>query len=293
MTVLSADQPVWSKSRVSTFKECQRKFLFSGPTINSFKISEETKTEVLRLKKIKNRFLWTGSFIHEAIGHLLKQVRQGEKVFDIEEILSKFKISMREQFVNSKSQTLSASRLFEHEFQIQIAQEEWKRQWDNVEKTIRWFFQSSWFLKLKDLGPESWKVIDEVVRFELNGTQAYAKIDCAVEVKGNFFLIDWKTSSSMESSALKVAALYSFEQWGADPSNVQAHAVNLFTGKSERIDIDEDALMETQMKIEEEAAQLFEAQTQLGDDPLKLPMASSQACLQCSYQKICHPNGIL
>jgi CRISPR/Cas system-associated exonuclease Cas4 (RecB family) len=118
------------------------------------------------------------------------------------------------------------------------------------------------------------------------------KIDCAVEIEGKFFLIDWKTSNSKLAveDGLQVAALYAHEVWGAEPDKIQGTAISLLDGAAHHAHIDEDSLMQTFLKIQEESARLEELRNAMAQiaSYAELPMAPADTCRQCSFQKICH-----
>jgi hypothetical protein len=286
-----ADRPVWSKTQVAALRECRRKFALIA--LSSDAPAAGPLSQIPSLKKIRNRHLWSGSLVHEAIGDILKSIRQGEPAPEEEAVIARVRERMREEFRASK-EGRSEAPLFEHKFDAPVAPEAWRRQWDSVERSLRWFLQSNWLKRLSSLGPECWKAVDEVLAFDVNGIKAYAKIDCAVETNGKFFIIDWRTSPAgpREEPALQVSALYAHENWGADPENVQALAVSLQDGSAYHANVTEESLMETHLRIEEEAGALQEASAGV-NDPLEIPPpADITVCRRCSFQSICYPSGI-
>jgi PD-(D/E)XK nuclease superfamily len=290
MTIVT-EEPVWSKSQVATLRECSRKWALS------YRSAGDDPTQVnplTRLKKLKNRHLWIGSLIHETIGDVVKIVRQKGDVLDIETLLNQTKEKMRTFFLLSKTDATTADRLFEHEFNTPVAPQVWKEMWNKVETSLRWFMASKWLNRLKEMGPETWKIVDEVVSFDIGGIKTYVKIDCALESDGKFYLIDWKSSAprAEDDAALLVAALYAHEVWGADPEMIVAMSVSLLDGQSKTVEVTEDNLMETYLKIQEESGLLQENSAVLGTDPMTAPMTTSlQTCRRCNYQRICYPTG--
>jgi hypothetical protein len=144
---------------------------------------------------------------------------------------------------------------------------------------------------LSQLGPESWKAIDEVLSFDVNGVKAYVKIDCAIEMDGRFFLIDWKNKAPEASaeSPLLVAALYAHEVWGAELENIQAMAVSLADGQTFHAQVAEDALMNIHLKIEEEAMRLEEAKAALPGDLFAIAAPDDVGCCRrCNFEKLCY-----
>ena len=290
MTVDAAERPVWSKSQVAALRECRRKLFF---TVRAGTDTGPVPEEAARLKKVRGRQLWAGAIVHETVGDLLKRARQGEPPEATEAVIERLKARMRDEFRASKSGTSNAP-LFEHRYGAAVPPDVWRRQWQGVESAVRWFMASKWFARLSALGPECWKAVDEVLSFDVNGIKAYAKVDCAVEIDGKFFLIDWRTSAPNAGAepGLQVAALHAHENWGADPETVQALSVSLQDGATYHAAVTEESLMETHLRIEEEAAELQAAVADFPEDPFEIPPAAPPTCRRCSFQAICFPNGV-
>ncbi len=290
MSTETAERPVWSKSQMSALRECRRKLLFSVKPADA---KAPVMAEAAKLKKVRPRQMWAGALVHETIGDILKSVRQGQKPEAADVIVDKLKNRMRDEFRASKDGSAEAP-LLEHRYQAAVAPDVWRRQWDGVEKSIRWFLGSKWLSRLASLGPECWKAVDEVLSFDVDGIKAYAKIDCAVEIDGKFFVIDWRTSAPnpQAEAGLQVAALYAYENWGADPESLQAITVCLLDGATYHADVTEDSLMETHLRIQEEAGQLQVAAAQFPADPFALPAAPLSTCARCQFQALCHPGGL-
>ncbi|MCG3205138.1 MAG: hypothetical protein KCHDKBKB_01856 [Elusimicrobia bacterium] len=290
MSVELADRPLWSRSQVDMLKECSRKLALHMKATRDASV-DPVYGQAAALKKLKNRHLWTGSFIHEAVGELLKTLRQGNALPSTEGLIENLKDKMRVQYKASREGQGAEGRLREHEYEMKIAPEVWRGHWDTVEKSLRWFTQSNWLKRLSGLGPECWKVVDELLEFDVNGIKAYVKIDCAIETEGKFFLIDWKTSNSITEAepSLLVAALYAHEVWGAEPEQINACAVSMLTGQTFHATVNEDALINTHLKIEEESTLLEETKRNFPSDPFSLPFPnSSLTCQRCNFQKLCH-----
>jgi len=286
MTGLTSTAPsIWSRSQVSAHNECLRKLFFHRVSY----------PEAEKLKKLKNRHLWAGSLVHETIGALLKTVRQGREVPSEDAVVFEARQRMQSEFKRSMEGNGDTGRLFEHEYAVPTRPEIWRGHWAVVEKSLKWFLNSRWFERLKSLGPECWKTVDEVLNFDVNGIRAYVKIDCAVEFDGGFYLMDWKTSALRPKDAdpLVVGALYANEVWGAAPGKISATAVSLKTGEVLKAKLDERALQEVRFRIETESRRLNEAASVFGTDPAGVPMTENiGTCMRCNFQRICHPNGV-
>ena len=294
MTTDVAERPIWSRSQVTALQECRRKFAINLKSSRDATI-DPVFASAARLKKLKNRHLWAGAFLHDAVGGLLKQVRNGNPVPAVDAYVEGLKEKMREQYRASRDGAQGADRLLEHEYQITVAPDVWRAHWNTVESGVRWFLASKWLARLSGLGPECWKAVDELLEFDVNGIKAYVKIDCAVETDSKFYLIDWKTSAPKADSenGLLVAALYAHEVWGAESDQIEALAVSVTNGQTFHAHVDEDSLMNTHLRIEEESAQLEEARAGLGANPFAIDAISDlQQCRRCQFQRLCYPQGV-
>ncbi|MFB6214273.1 MAG: PD-(D/E)XK nuclease family protein, partial [Candidatus Bipolaricaulia bacterium] len=65
----------WSSSRLSTFKNCKRKYFFQYYGFwKGWEEAPERVQTIYLLKKLQNRHMWKGTTIHEAIAFLLKSL---------------------------------------------------------------------------------------------------------------------------------------------------------------------------------------------------------------------------
>jgi len=296
MAILT-EKLAWSKSLISAFKECQRKYAFSKITRLTKPENENNQflDEVTKLKKLKNRHLWTGSLIHQTVGNILKQLRQGDTIPPESAIIEEVRQKMREEYKASRDGTSPETQLFEHAYDLPVPKEAWAQHWVNVETSLRWFFQSNWYKKLKTLEPHNWKAIDEVLAFDIDGIQTYVKIDLGLEIKNRFVLVDWKGAKLREEDQanLQIAALYAHEVWEAPPENIDAFVVSLTKGDIKKIAITEDVLMETYTRVLEEVEMIQSAQPNGYENPMSIPATTHLGhCLRCNYQRLCHPSGV-
>ena len=290
MTAVLSDRPVWSRSQATAFRDCARKFALSA------KAARETRPpEAERLKALKSRHLWTGGAVHTAVADLIRAARAGGEIAPEDDWVGTVRDRLRGEFEASRSNAADGVRLFEHEYGVSVSREAWRENWEKAERALRWFYSSKWLERLRKLRPEHWKAVDEVLDFDADGVRAYAKIDCAVETDDGVVLIDWKTGPLREGdgAGLDVAMLYAHDVWGADPATAQGWTVSLLDGASRRRTFDPDALIETQLRIQEEAFALAEAAASFAADPLAAPAPPTLApCARCNFQKLCHPEGL-
>jgi hypothetical protein len=134
--------------------------------------------------------------------------------------------------------------------------------------------------------------VDELLSFDVDGVKAFLKIDCAVEIDGRFVIVDWKTSALKpgDEFPLLLGALYAHEVWGADAENIEALAVSLQDGRQMKASINEESLMETFLRIQEESQVLQdETEKQSGLAFAQISMTSDlRLCDRCNFKKLCH-----
>jgi len=290
----TAEQTVWSKSQVSAFHDCLRKGYFSLPPKKLLAAGFPVPwlPEAERLKKLRNRHLWSSSVLHESIGGVIKDMRRGVETIALSDAIHQARERMRNDFKLSRDEQVAT--LFEHHYNAPLDSDVWKRLWSTVEGGLTWFYNSLWFSRLQRLRPEAWKVVDELLDFDVGGVKAFCKIDCAVEVEGRFFILDWKSSRVRpeDERGLLVSALYAHEVWEAGPESIQATAVSLLDGRTQMATVHEEALMETYLRIQEEAAQLEARLATLGQNPFDLNLPDPGTCRRCNFQALCHPKGL-
>src|SRR5437016_6326603 len=95
-----ADRPTWSKTQVASLTECSRKFLFNSRLFAA--AADHPAAGAAALKKIKNRHLWAGGIVHETVGEVLKNVRQGSPIPPDDELVARVRERMRAEFKSSR-----------------------------------------------------------------------------------------------------------------------------------------------------------------------------------------------
>jgi len=86
--------------------------------------------------------------------------------------------------------------LFEHEYEVDLPDADWKTVADDVETCLRNFYSSEIFAQLRELPQQDWLEIEDFSSFYLDGTRIWAVIDCSFRTEGGITIIDWKTGRS-------------------------------------------------------------------------------------------------
>ncbi len=84
--------------------------------------------------------MWAGEKVHECIQKSLYNIRRGIKVLPVDEIVTITLDQMRAEFRSSKSQNYwgkpKSCGLFEHEYGIELSDDQWKENAENMETCL-------------------------------------------------------------------------------------------------------------------------------------------------------------
>jgi hypothetical protein len=174
----------WSKTRDEVFKTCLRQYWFSyyGYWNGWLENALERTRQIYILKNLKNRQMWAGEKVHECIQRSLYNIRRGIKVLPVDEIVSITLDQMRAEFRSSKLKTYlkkpKTCALFEHEYEIELTDEQWKEVANNVETCLRNFYASDIYYGLKSYPKSDWLEVEEFSSFHLDDIKINLAIDC-------------------------------------------------------------------------------------------------------------------
>jgi len=241
----------WSKTRDEIFNTCPRQYWFSyyGYWNGWLEDAPERTRQIYILKNLKNRHMWAGEKIHECIQKSLNNLRRGIKVLRVDEIVSITLDQMRAEFRSSKSKNYwknpKSYGLLEHEYEMEVSDEEWKEVAANVEVCLRNFYASDIYDGLKSHPKEGWLEVDEFSSFLLDHTKINLVVDCAIKEGEGIYIYDWKTGKSLSeglSTQLGCYALYAMERWNVSPESLTVIEYNLAFDKSNWFAVGQDEM---------------------------------------------------
>lgn len=241
--------------------------------------------------------MWVGAFVHDQIGSLVKHLRQGQSLPEKTQFLEDARRAFADRWAGSENETPEAARLWEHAHGTPLPPEAFDRDWAIAEAALRWFVGSRWAQRLAEVSPGSWKAVDEVLDFDVDGVKTFVKIDCALDIGGRFVLMDWKTSAPRpeDDFSLRLMALYAQEVWGAAEGGVDSLALCLTDGRQRRAEVDAASMAILRERLRAEAGRL-DSETRLhaawGDDWRAVPATPRMAvCARCQFHSMCYPSG--
>ena len=293
----------WSKTRDEVFKTCPRQYWFAcyGYWDGWFENAPERTRQIYVLKNLKNRHRWAGEKVHECIQRSLNNVRRGIKVLSIDEIVSITLDQMRAEFRSSKSKNYwknpKSCALFEHEYEVELTDDQWKKVANNVENCLRNFYASDIYDGLKSHPRDVWLEVEEFSSFHLDNTRINLAIDCAIKEGDDVYLYDWKTGKSLsEDLSIQLAcyALYAMEKWQAKPESVKVIEHNLsfdksnwFTVTDEEVDAIKGYIGGSVKDMHSLLADV-EKNVPLGEDCFS-KVEDERVSLRCNFRKVCKP----
>src|SRR5262245_62497322 len=116
-------------------------------------------------------------------------------------------------------------RLFEHEYQVPVDQEDKKIVVGVVMRSLRNFFKSPTLAEAFAAGRERWLTLEDLVSFRVGDVEVKLRMDLAYrDREGRVVIVDWKTGrreGRFSEVQLAGYALYAAEQgWVPDPAEL-------------------------------------------------------------------------
>jgi len=231
----------WSKTRDEVFKTCPRQYWFAyyGYWNGWLEDSPQRTRQIYVFKNLKTRQIWAGEKVHECIQRSLNNLRRGIRLLSVDEIVSITLDQMRADFRSSRSKNYwknpKTCGLFEHEYVVEVTDEQWKEVAGHVDTCLRNFYASDIFDALKSHKKDGWLEVEEFSSFHLDDVKINLAIDCAIREGKEIFIYDWKTGKSLSedlSIQLCCYALYAMEKWQVPPASLNVVEYNLSFNKS-------------------------------------------------------------
>ena len=291
----------WSKTRDEVFKICPRQYWFSyyGYWNGWLESAPERTRQIYVLKNLKNRHMWAGEKVHECIQRSLINIRRGIRVLPVDEIISITLDQMRAQFRSSRSKNYwknpKSCGLFEHEYEAEVSDAEWKEVAGNVEACLRNFYGSDIYDGLKSHRKEEWLEVEEFSSFRLDHTRINLVIDCAIKEGEGIYIYDWKTGKSLSedlSVQLGCYALYALEKWNISPESLSIIEYNLSIDKSSWFSVSQESMKGMKGYINGSIKDMYSLLT---DIPNNIPLEEDRFSRiederlshRCNYRKVC------
>lgn len=292
----------WSHSRGQTFGECLLRYYYQyyGYWGGWDTTADPFVRKLYVLRNLKNRYLWAGSIVHDAVAGLLAAVRAGRPLPAPEAAAEAAVERMRAEFRQSRDglyleRPKKATGLAEHHYREEVGDDEWRSFADMVRRSITGFAQGPWLRTARELPGEAWLTLEELLTFEIEGAKIYVKMDWAYRSPdGGAVICDWKTGKRRPQPGglqLGCYALYAAEAWGVVPERIRVIEANINTGSQGTAQLSHDHIAEARGAIAESIRQmrsrLQDPETnsaRIEDFPAQ---ADQRTCQRCVFREIC------
>lgn len=293
----------WSKTRDEVFKTCPRQYWFAyyGYWNGWFEDAPERARQIYILKNLKNRHVWAGEKVHECIQRSLNNIRRGIKVLPVDEIVSITLDQMRGEFRSSRAKNYlknpKTCALFEHEYGIDVTEDQWKEMAQNVETCLKNFYASDIYNGLKSHLKEGWLEVEEFSSFHLYDIKINLAIDCAIKEGNEVIIYDWKTGKSISEDLpiqLSCYALYAIEKWHISPQSLKIIEYNLSFNKTSWFSVTRGEIEDIKGYIR---GSIKDMESLLADVENNIPLEEDrfnkvedeQVSQRCNFRKVCKP----
>jgi CRISPR/Cas system-associated exonuclease Cas4 (RecB family) len=293
----------WSKTRDEVFRTCLRQYWFSyyGYWNGWLEDASEITRQIYILKNLRNRHIWAGEKVHECIQRSLNNIRRGVKVLSVDEIVSITLDQMRAEFRSSRAKNYlknpKSCALFEHEYGMEVTNDQWKEMAGNVETCLRNFYASDIYYGLKSHRKEGWLEVEEFSSFHLDNIKINLAIDCAIKEGDDILIYDWKTGKSIPedlSIQLCCYALYAIEKWNVFPQSLRIIEYNLSFNKATEFSVSHGETENIKGYIK---GSIKDMQSLLTDVWNNVPLKGEEfgkvedhrVSLRCNFRKVCKP----
>ncbi len=289
----------WSVSRDAVFRKCRRKYFYQYyGSWGGWSLDAADKTRAIYvLKQLKNRQMWAGTKVHEAIAMSLKSLQNGVRI-DENELIEDTLSLMRAEFKSSLAKMFliepKTCALFEHEYEVPVSDREWKINADHVVECLKHFFDSNVFREILQLAPDQWLEVEEFSSFYYRGFKIYSVFDFACRKNEEIYIYDWKTGKDEHDKhnlQLFCYGLFATTKWDVIPAQVQLREFNLSSGNMNELSLEEFDLdgihKQILNSIEDMLNCLEDRQTNLAVEERFDLSENRKICEHCNYVRIC------
>ncbi len=312
----------WSASRHDTFASCKRRYYYSY-------YASLDDPEIHRLKKLSALPMWAGSVVHDTIEAFLRANDRLPSPEDQEALVRSVVHSgmvgdwrASEAGPPSQDGPLSAGgprsagrplaqdsspeerrpplpfRLFEHEYEIPVEQEDKRIAVNIVMRSLKHFFKSETLRRVLELGRERWLALENLVSFHVGEVDVFLRMDLAYRDRdGHVVIVDWKTGRKEgRFNEVQVAgyALYATEQgWTKEPEQISTELDYLVIPKAVRRSVNARGIENARRFIQKSAATMKALLVDPQQNVARLedfPMVDRpQLCRRCNFRRLCFP----
>jgi hypothetical protein len=281
----------WSASRHDAFATCRRRYYYS------YYASLEDD-EVRRLKKLSALPMWAGSVVHDTIESFL---RENDALPGVEEQEALIRSVVHSGMLTCWRESEAGSlrfRLFEHEYEVPVEQEDKRLAVTTVMRSLKNFFRTETLRRALAVGRSQWLALEDLVSFHVGDVEVFLRMDLAYrDQDGRVVIVDWKTGRGEgRFNEVQVAgyALYATEKgWVGDPEEISTELSYLVVPKAVRRAVTKKMVEHARNFIARSARDM----RALLVDPVEnlarmedFAMSDRpQPCRRCNFRRLCFP----
>lgn len=293
----------WSVSRDGMFQDCPRQYYFQYyGSWGGWELDAPDRIRNLYvLKQLKHRAMWVGQVVHDCVKRSLENLSRGIPVLPVEEILSITRDRMRQDFRSSRSGAYwdnprGNCGLYEHEYQLDVTDQQWRDTADQVETCLKNFYGSETYQRLCELPREDFLEIEQFSRFDLDGDEVTIKLDCAIRERDSIVIYDWKTGRSEQiglSFQMACYAYYASNRYRIPVRHVVTRRFELLRNEIHEERIGEASLDELlgyiRGSVKDMKALLDDPQKNIASEENFAKVEKKEVCYRCNFLKVCQP----
>jgi CRISPR/Cas system-associated exonuclease Cas4 (RecB family) len=290
----------WSRSRDALFNECRRRYFYRyyGSWGGWRADADPLTREVYILKQLTGRQAWAGSVVHNCIQRSLENLHSGVEPLPVDEILHITRQQMRQEWKRSRQGLYrdkpKSTALFEHEYEVDLPDGEWKANADHVDACLRAFYASDLYRTFLALPRGDWLEIEDLSSFFLDGVKVYVKLDAACRRDGAVHIYDWKTGRRDEEDnkvQLTCYALYARDRWGVEPEELRIGEFSLARNRLQEFRVDHNDLQRVRDyilgSIRDMQALLAAGDTNVVEADACPLTEELWRCKNCNFKRLC------
>jgi ATP-dependent exoDNAse (exonuclease V) beta subunit len=291
---------IWSYSKIGALNSCPRKFYYKYFGNKKTKAKNEVDKERLQfLEGFTNKYLITGSIVHEIIAKYLKDFQNSEsKNIDFYVQTGLKKLSESIKLSENIRQGLGGNpnfwvKIIKEIYYQSISTKEFKQICENkIASDIKGFFLTPEFEYLRNGGTQKEALVEKKVNIPiLDGFKAEGRIDLAFQSDAKFYIIDWKASiSDYEETSLQLLgyAIWAINEYKLESNEIILQKAFLKDGKIETLESTKEHLFRAKMRIIQDSEKISQMEIYGTEGIIEAFEAKpSKSCVLCPFQEIC------
>lgn len=290
----------WSKTRDDLFNKCHRMYYYRyyGSWNGWLDEADERTRKIYILKQLQTKQMWAGKKVHETIHNILEDIQSGKKSTDAQKAIDETLAIMRKDFKNSKQGNYwkkpKTCALFEHEYEIQLPNSEWKNTANHVIECLNNFFNSDVFDVICNLADEQWLEVEKLSSFMYSDVKIFVSPDFAFKDCEKISIYDWKTGKfddDLHKLQPSCYCLYAVNTWRMKPEDIEMTEFYLSNKELKEYKFSDSKLDIVTQYIQDSAKKMIELldnkETNITKEERFSFAKDERVCDYCNYRKLC------